>query len=703
MRTNDMTVPPSRIRKVITIIIVSILCLSSVIALVGCSPSKPKEPTSFQANYDKAKWQESISAIKQNNVKFAENGVSDYTIVYPDELDLPFEELDGKKMEISENARLTLKNAVGFLKDALGKIVGDTFEVSAKSAFLGGNSLEIVINSEDTRLQNDGYGLTIDSGKILIIGANFGGAQNGIYDFLEKYLGCMFVAVDYDYMPSLPTINFDELETFHNPDMLWRMVYANESKKQGENTLGEPQRYSKLKLNGGGMEDWGKWVHTFFTYVPPEEFFETHPEYFGEYNGVRKYEVGPVAGQLCLTNDDVYKIVTDRLFAMMEENPNVRYWDVSQMDTWINKGTGCTCKNCKALDDAEGSPMGSLLTFINRIADECADKFPNNFISTLAYNYSATPPKTLKPKDNVIIKLCFMPGDVTSDLDEPRSKEAKRSKEILEQWSKISKHVLIWDYNVNFHQYLMPYPIYGAMQATNDFYLDNNVYGVFHQMDNDKGGYSAELSSYVFAQIMWDRTLKVEDIVNKYLSVYYGDAAGAMAEYYSSMEENVYKANRALYLYSPVFMNTQDYLSIGNVNKYLKMFDKAEQAAAGDEALIARIKKAKVGVLYVKAQEVSLDKKARLAALEEFKQICDANGIDSLYEGNPKKDNEVQTFYNKQLSVINAIPWIIVAIVVGVLLIIAGIIMLVYVINKKSKKRASRDKNNKNNTNLINI
>ncbi|MEG1963985.1 MAG: DUF4838 domain-containing protein [Clostridia bacterium] len=676
-------------KKVIRFFCISVVIVALVFCFVGCGESKPASAIKINNTFDETKFVNEMASVKSDNVNFATNGASNFAIVYPDILEGVVLTED-KKLSKEQTDIIALKSAVDFLAQSLNKIVGCNFKTMKNSAYQNGSAIFVKIDSALTNVKNSGYALSISTGNITISAKDNEGLKNGIYSFLEKYLGCMFVAVDYDYLPNLPTINFAKTETFHNPDIVWREVYAYESEKNGEENIGN-QWFNKLKINGAGMGGWGNWCHTFFTYIPPEEFFETHPEYFAEYNGTRKYQNGPVSGQLCLTNEDVYKIIEQRLFDKMAENPEIRYWDVSQMDTWINRGTGCTCENCKKLDDAEGSPMGSLLTFINRLADECAVRFPNNFISTLAYNYSATPPKTLKPRDNVIIKLCFMPGDVTSDIKNPRNENAEASNKIITEWSKISKNLLIWDYNINFHQYLMPYPIYTALQTNNDFYIDNNVYGIFHQMGRDIGGYSAELSAYVFSQIMWDKTVKVEDILSKYMAVYYKQSAQPMIDYYNALEKNAIDANRELYIYSTVSTNSKDYLSIKNVDKYLEMFNQAELLAGDDAQLLDRIQKNKIGVLYVKAQECSLNKSDRKEALEEFKFLCDKFNIDSIYEGNPDLDNEVQTFYEKQLKAINGIPWIIATIVVGSVAIGCGCLTLGLFLKKRCTAKTNKE------------
>lgn len=673
-------------KKLIRLIsLVALICVILVTVLASCNFSgATKESLEIKDTYGKEEFASEVAEMareKTNNVAFALNGNALFNVVYPSIVDEEIDDnADTTGYEISD--KKALKNAVNFFTATLSKIVDDKFFSTNDNEIPSGNLLKLIIDESLADITDDGFKLIIAPNNISITANSYMGLEYGIYTFLEDYLGCIFATEEYDYIPSYPTINLESIEKTYIPDVKWRAVYAYESLPLGNTDEYGLQWSEKLKLNGAGNRGWYKWAHTFYYYISPNEYFDTHPEYFSEYNGKRKYEDGPVSGQLCLTNEDVYRIVSEKMFGNMAENPHMRYWDFSQMDTWINRGTGCRCENCKKLDDAEGSPMGSLLTFINRLADECAVRFPQNYISTLAYNYSATPPKNIRPRDNVIIKLCLMPGDVTSSVSKPRNSKAETSKKIIEEWSAISKNLLIWDYNIDYHQYLMPYPILTALKDNNDFYIDNNVYAIFHQLSRDKGGNSAELSAYVFSKLMWDRDTDVDKLISRYFGAVYGDAAEPMAQYYTALEQNAYKAGRPLYIYSTVFENTFDYLSNANVAKYLKMFETAEKAVSDQPEILERVQKAKIGVLYVKAQEISLDIKGKKAALEEWKTLCDKFAIDSLYEGNPNKDNEVQTFYNTQKILINAIPWI----CVGSVIIIALIILSITLIIKKNKR-----------------
>lgn len=663
-----------------------ILCVFPVSVLSGCNYSgATKDSFSIENVYGAEEFAAEaveMSRKKEGNVAFAQNGKGLFPVVYPSVIDASDDETP-ETSDIAVSDKKALKNAVNFFADTLSEIVGDEFIAIPDNEFLSGKAFRLVLDKSLTDFTDDGFKLVIAPENITVTANSYTGLEYGIYTFLEDYLGCIFATEEFDYIPNYPEINLASTEKTYIPDVKWRAVYAYESLPLGITDGHGLQWSQKLKLNGAGNRGWFKWAHSFYYYISPEEYIDTHPEYFSEYNGKRKYEDGPVSGQLCLTNEDVYRIVSEKMFALMAKNPQMRYWDFSQMDTWINRGTGCRCVNCKRLDDREESPMGSLLTFINRLADECAERFPQNFISTLAYNYSATPPKTIRPRDNVIIKLCLMPGDVASPVGEPRNAKAETSKKIIEEWGAISKNLLIWDYNINYHQYLMPYPILTALKDNNDFYIDHNVYAIFHQLGRDKGGNSAELSAYVFSKLMWNRDTDVEKLLSRYFGAVYGDAAEPMARYYNALEQNAYAANRPLYIYSTVFENTFDYLSNANVAKYLEMFQAAENAVINQPEILKRVKKAKIGVLYVKAQEISFDLKGKQAALEEWKTLCDEFGIDSLYEGNPKKDNEVNTFYNQQKILINAIPWI----CVGAVLVLASIVLVIVFVVKKTKQR----------------
>ena len=82
-------------------------------------------------------------------------------------------------------------------------------------------------------------------------------------------------------------------------------------------------------------------------------------------NGVRLRD----RTQLCLTNPEVLQIAIARVRQWIRENPDCRVFSVAQND-W---GNYCTCPACAALDAREGSPAGTMIAFVNQVAEAIHD------------------------------------------------------------------------------------------------------------------------------------------------------------------------------------------------------------------------------------------------------------------------------------------------------------------------------------------
>lgn len=593
--------------------------------------------------YSEAELVKQMAQTKENDIAFAKNSELLFSkIVYPDNLDeIVFDEND--EYDYAQRYKVELKNSAIFLKNAIEKITGDSAQLVAKSSYNGEKAIILEVN-ESLNISRQGYMLNICEDSISISSIFEQGVTNGIFSFLEDYLGCMFPAPDRDYIPKLADIHFSKTHLKKEPEIMWRSVYTQSSEKSPN--LYKKKDYlgwhTKLRLNGAGGDDLGNGCHSSFNYIPPKEYYKEHPEYFSLYRGKRVFEQGPVSGQLCWTNEDVYKIISEKLFEQMEERRDVHIWDVSQMDTWINRGVGCKCKKCREIDKREGSQMGSLLTFINRLADDCAKRFPDNYISTLAYNYTVQPPKNIRPRKNVLIKLCLMPGNAASSYANPSGKWAKTAHEVVDKWSKIADNIMIWDYNVDYHGYFMPFPLIRSMSENNKFYIENNVYAIFHQMAYETRAQDAEMHAYLFSKLMWDRKTNVEMLAKKYMDIYYGKASSYIAEYYNLVDKNIQKYAMPLYIYAQPNAYKAGYLSDKCLKEYASLLNKALKEVCNDEELAKRVRREKLGILYVKAKKYSFDKKGRKQALDEFYEICRENNITDIIEGKP---NYLEEFY----------------------------------------------------------
>lgn len=110
---------------------------------------------------------------------------------------------------------------------------------------------------------------------------------------------------------------------------------------------------ARLEEKHGGKVTYFGFVHTFNMLLPPEQYFDAHPEYFCSSIGKRLKE----RTQLCCMNEDAIRIVTEAVQKNMREHPEATVFSVSQND-WYNY---CECDKCTALAESEGSQLAPVL------------------------------------------------------------------------------------------------------------------------------------------------------------------------------------------------------------------------------------------------------------------------------------------------------------------------------------------------------
>ena len=227
---------------------------------------------------------------------------------------------------------------------------------------------------------------------------------------------------------------------------------------------------------------WGMWVHTFDKLLPAEKLFDAHPEYYSFYGSKRQ------PAQLCLSNSEVYKLLVNNLREEMKKKPTAKFWSVSQND---NYGY-CQCEQCKAIDSIEGSPAGSVIRFVNKVAAE----FPDKVISTLAYQYSRSAPKITKPAKNVNIMFCSIECNRSKSIADDSTAASFRKD--LEDWSRLTKNILVWDYVVQFANYISPFPNLKTLQPNLQYFSKHGVRNMFEQGSSSNWSDFGELKAYFY-------------------------------------------------------------------------------------------------------------------------------------------------------------------------------------------------------------
>jgi hypothetical protein len=458
---------------------------------------------------------------------------------------------------------------------AAGEMSGYLTRITSRVPTSAGSGFPIVINAGNGKTET--FTIIVQENGIRIDAENLLGAAYGVYAFLEECCGCRFLAVDCEIVPraeqiDLPTCRFTCTPAFLYREVYWRGALDGRFALQCRLNSCRADISSKC----GSRILFYNYSHTFEELVPPEKWFDTHPEYFAMVYGSRQRS----KSQLCLTNSDLLRLCIEGVRLWMRENPECTIFSVAQND-WYNN---CTCPVCKTVDEREGSASGSLISFVNAIADVIRDEFPHNFIHTFAYLYSRRAPRHIRPRPNVIVRICSIECCFSHPIAECRfsvpaidvesvSASAfmpyrESFAEDLADWSQICDNLYIWDYTTNFANYLQPFPNLHVLQANIRLFWEYGAKGVSEQGNYSQGSASAfaSLKIYLLAKLLWDPDADIAKHTREYLNGYFGpNAAGPLRDILNLFEKaargthiSLYDGADAPYLTDTLLSNADD-------------------------------------------------------------------------------------------------------------------------------------------------
>ncbi|MCG3125445.1 MAG: hypothetical protein CHACPFDD_00267 [Phycisphaerae bacterium] len=436
-------------------------------------------------------------------------------------------------------------------------------------------------------LGEEGFIIRTTGRDLVISGAQPRGTLYAAYTFLEDTVGCRWWTPRATTIPHRPSLKFDKLDARYVPPLEYRESFWFEALDGAWAARNKCNGHSdRLNAAQGGKHTYEGFVHTFYPLIPPDKYFKEHPEWFSLIGGKRSTE----NAQLCLTNESLRQELVKNLKERLRANPAATIASVSQNDCFNN----CQCEACAAIDKEEGSPAGSLLRFVNAVAADVEAEFPHVAIDTLAYQYTRKPPAKVRPRPNVIVRLCSIECSFSKPLADDRNQAFRDD---LLNWSKICNRLYIWDYTTNFAHYVMPHPNLRVLGPNVRFFAEHGVKGVFEQGAYQSfGSEMADLRGWVLAKLLWDPTRDAQKLIDEFLDGYYGPAAPHIRAYLKLTHDAVDAAADPLGCYSPP---NAKFLSLSTLCTGLKHFQSAEAAAGSDEELLQRVRVARLPLLYV--------------------------------------------------------------------------------------------------------
>lgn len=467
-------------------------------------------------------------------LKLNGNDVVDFSIVY------------------TKAAGESVRTAAKELQEYLQKLTGYTLPCGESRQTTRAILLGDACSNAQTRLaqirKEDGFAIFDDGGDLAIVANTEAGVLYGAYRFLEKYLGVEWLTPDCEvFLKDLENADVRVDETY---DFAARMRIA-------FSWMGYDEKYRarhRLTYTVGDTNDvpaygnlrglkfafyWGYFGHTFELFIPYEEFFEEHPEWFsfaeGRYGENHRY-------QICLTNPEVLKIVTERALAYLDKYPDCKIISVSQNDAYADfEKNYCVCENCKKIFDEDGSYAAVNLQFVNKVAAEIKKKRPDVLVHTFAYHFTEEPPKTIAPADNVGVQFCVhLPYSAAFTDNTPVSLKEKKK---VDRWAELTPNLFAWTYICNHGNYSAPIGNFRALYENTTYLLRLGVIGIFQQERMDfYNGEFCELRTYLTAKIFDNPQMTYEEycyFARVFFDGYYGKGGKYIYEYLQLLDEHL--------------------------------------------------------------------------------------------------------------------------------------------------------------------
>ncbi|MDL2294262.1 DUF4838 domain-containing protein [Ruminococcaceae bacterium OttesenSCG-928-D13] len=531
------------------------------------------------------------------------------------------------------DAAVTTLHAANELVSFLSQMSGARFallqgETPPAQGILVGDSRYLAADDE---LGKEGYVVRTVGRHICIAGGQPRGVLYGVYSFLET-LGCRWFAADASHIPQRSRLEAGPLDLRQVPALEYRETWFNESEDANWSVRNKHTgNFTRLDATRGGKIVMDPFVHSFDMIVPVDRHFDSHPEYFSMVDGQRIRE----RTQLCLTNPDVLRLTVEWVLDWIEKNPQVSVVSVSQND-WYNP---CECPACKALDDAEGSHAGSLIHFVNAVAEQVEQRYPDVVISTLAYQYTRRAPKKLRPRHNVCVMLCSIECCFAHPLREcnhiasfPQKTYGTTFQQDLQAWAAVCDRLYIWNYAVNYSHYLMPYPNFHVFADNLRYFIENNVKGVYEEgAPSWHGGTEfAAMRAWVLVRLMWDPTQDTTRLVAEFINGYYKGAAVPVLRYHRLLQDTLAQNPDIHFgIYDPA---RPTYLTAEVMAEARKLMDEA-LVLADDDTIWKRVRTLWASVRYWELYTLPVETPDRPKMLDDFFQELENLGITMITEG----------------------------------------------------------------------
>ncbi len=409
----------------------------------------------------------------------------------------------------------------------------------------------------EATLGRDGYAAQADDRGLVVVGRCPLGTLFGVYDIVEREFGVRWCEPDElgEVVPAADTLSVGTFHRQFKPSFDYRWVHSGDWSLRQRMNVG-------VKVEGKPVGVNWKWhFHTFAILIPPEEYFDDHPEWFPLVGGKRQKSTREHSHstQLCTSNPEVVDKLAQGLLETLDADPTIQIITLSPNDG----GGFCECPDCVALDEPHRgwfARYSKRLAVLNQqIAGRIAERYPKVKIKVGAYAMYALPPEieSYRPEENLIVQLCHIYFCHNHPVASGRCEAGKTCepsdnflpnqdfRELAKTWSSLTENLFIYEYYAlgGWSRTEMLWPMVHTMRHDIPWYRRLGAKGFYTQV----GPWPrAPLNYYIAAKLAWNADLDVDWLIDDFCEKFFEDAAAPMRAYLLEIEEAMVRNNHCI-------------------------------------------------------------------------------------------------------------------------------------------------------------
>ncbi len=447
-----------------------------------------------------------------------------------------------------------------------------------------------------------------------LTGGRWFGVEYAVNHFLSDVLGVRWWTPWDETVPTKHTLRLEKLNMQGTP------AFSHSRRHDAWNQFA---RYSFNARNGAtrdifvDADDTFSWnggpfgtnTHNMPNLISWDKYGESHPEWFARDTDGQIFNVStrkPVGH--CFTNEnlrlEIEKKIRARIEQRVQQSEDRQFIFTVPFDYHVSAGDhapACRCEHCGPLSKAEGSDAAPLILMLNKMAKTIRADYPWVTLSTIAYEITRNPPKSIRADEGVHVRVATEQMDISKPFTLDANQAAWQD---VAGWSQRARELGIWSYEIDFapHRVFGGYGITWGMPIPNIQHMaerfrtwrDMGVVSIYQQsLGNDFQTDMAPLRSWMTCKLMEDPDRDWQTLEREFLNGYYGSASSFIHEYLDALRQSAKRHPSRITFYAG--LNQYDYLNVDSIIKANHVFDRAEQAVVDDAVLSQRVRHARIG------------------------------------------------------------------------------------------------------------